>query len=159
MFKLFKSKNKDLSLYAPVTGKVIRLDQVNDKMFASKIMGDGVAFVFDDNIVCAPCDGQLTLIANTLHAFGVKMSNGAEVLVHIGLDTVNLNGEGFKKLAKTGMNVKKGTPIIEIDRTFMKSKNIDLTMPLVITNTADYSFEVFDEIECSTGVTKVIEFK
>lgn len=157
MFDFLKKKEK--ALYAPVTGKVIPLDKVNDKMFANKLMGDGVGFQFEGNMVCAPCDGQLTLVANTLHAFGITMDNGAEILVHIGLDSVNLQGKGFKKLAKQGTKVKKGTPIIEIDRAFMKKNNIDLTTPMVITNTGDYKFKITSETNCIAGKTKIVEFE
>lgn len=134
MFQLFGKKNKEIVLYAPVTGRKIALENIPDKVFASKMMGDGVAFQFDENTIYAPCDGKVTMIANTLHAFGMELANGTELLLHIGLDTVNLNGQGFKKLVEQGDKVKKGTPIIEIDRNVMNENHIDLTMPMIITN-------------------------
>lgn len=73
--KNFK-KSKELTLYAPVSGKCIPLEDVPDKVFASKMMGEGVAFIYEQDIVCAPCDGEITLIANILHAFGIKAKNG-----------------------------------------------------------------------------------
>lgn len=159
MLNLSLFKKKTNALFAPVTGKVIPLEQVEDKLFASKLMGEGVAFQFESNIVCSPCDGKLVLVANTLHAFGIQMNNGAEVLVHIGLDTVNLQGKGFKKLVKEGTKVKKGTPIIEIDRQFMEENKINLTMPMVITNGQDYTFHIVSCDTCVAHETMLIEFQ
>ncbi len=150
MFGFF-GKKKDVELKAPVNGTMIDLTQVPDKVFASKMMGEGVAFVYDDNIVCAPVDGTITLIPNSLHAIGMTTDIGLEVLVHIGLDTVSLNGKGFKKLANQGDKVKAGTPIIQIDREFMKEKGIDLTTPMVITNSSDYNVEIISNSTVTTN--------
>lgn len=138
----FLKKSKEELLYAPVSGKCIELEKVPDKVFASKMMGEGVAFIYDQDIVCAPCDGELTLIANTLHAFGIKAKNGAEILVHIGLDTVNLNGKGFTKLKEQGTSVKVGEPIIKIDHSIMEEAGIDLTTPLIITNSSEFTVDI-----------------
>ena len=163
MFQFFGKKNKEMILYAPVTGKKIALEDVPDKVFASKMMGDGVAFQFDGNTIYAPCDGKIVMIANTLHAFGMelaigmKLDNGYELLIHFGTDTVNLNGKGFKKLVEQGDKVKKGTPIIEIDRSVMEEHHIDLTMPMIITNTNGNQFQICTGIEnVIMGETKVI---
>lgn len=157
MFQFFGKKNKEMILYASVTGKKIALEDVPDKVFASKMMGDGVAFQFDGNTIYAPCDGKIVMIANTLHAFGMELANGTELLLHIGLDTVNLNGKGFKKLVEQGDKVKKGTPIIEIDRSVMEEHHIDLTMPMIITNTNGNQFQICTGIEnVIMGETKVI---
>lgn len=156
----FLKKNKDVSLYAPVNGTVISLEQVNDKVFASKMMGDGIAFQFEEDTLYSPCNGEVTMIPKTLHAYGFKLSNGAEVLLHIGLDTVALNGEGFKALVKQGDKVKVGDPIVRIDQAFMKSKNIDLTTPMVITNGNEYQFVVDKDIKnVKIKEDKVIDFK
>lgn len=114
MFKLFKKTDDICKLFAPVNGKTIALENVPDKVFASKMMGDGIGFEYEGNTIYAPCDGKITLVANTLHAVGITSENGAEILIHIGLDTVSLNGKGFKKLINQGDKVKKGTPLIEI---------------------------------------------
>lgn len=148
MFNIFKKKEKEIDdkLYSPVSGEMISIEDVPDKVFNSKMMGDGVGFRYDDAEVVAPCDGTLTMIANTKHAFGITMENGAEVLIHIGLDTVEFQGEGFEILTPQGSKVKKGTPIIRIDHDFMKEKGVDLTTPLVITNTASYDITPLKEI-------------
>lgn len=81
----------DSCLLNYIQNAFLSIEDVPDKMFAGKQMGDGIAFKFDGNIVCAPCDGKISMVANTLHAFGITNANGAEILVHIGLDTVELN--------------------------------------------------------------------
>lgn len=141
MFNIFKKKETDNNLYAPVTGEMIDIETVADKVFSSKMMGDGVAFQFEGDTVCAPCDGILTMIASTKHAFGITMDNGAEILVHIGLDTVELKGQGLEALASVDKKISKGTPVIKIDRAFMKSKEIDLTTPVIVTNLAAFNLE------------------
>lgn len=142
MFNLFKKKVIDNRLYAPVTGECISLDDVADKVFSSRMMGDGAAFRFNGNEVCAPCDGKIIMIAQTRHAFGIQAENGAEILIHIGLDTVNLMGEGLKVLVSNNSTVKKGTPIIQIDTQLMKEKEIDLTTPMIVTNGNEFTLTI-----------------
>ncbi|MEG0735237.1 MAG: PTS glucose transporter subunit IIA [Longicatena sp.] len=139
MFGFKKKIEADNNLYAPVNGTCISIEEVNDQVFSSRMMGDGVAFKLADGKVCAPCDGTLVMIANTKHAFGIQGDNGVEVLIHIGLDTVNLNGEGLKTLVDQGSKVKKGEGIIEVDMKFMEEKEIDLTTPMIVTNGTDLS--------------------
>lgn len=156
MFKLFKKTDDICKLFAPVNGKTIALENVPDKVFASKMMGDGIGFEYEGNTIYAPCDGKITLVANTLHAVGITSENGAEILIHIGLDTVSLNGKGFKKLINQGDKVKKGTPLIEIDRQFMKEQDINLITPMVVTNVANYEINVIDEGKDVTTEEEVI---
>ena len=135
MFNFFKKKsNKEIKLVAPITGKTIDLSAVPDKVFAEKLAGDGIAINPTGNVIVAPADGELTLVFKTMHAFAITLSNGAELLIHIGIDTVSLNGEGFKQLVEAGTTVKAGTPIIKIDRDFILSKGLSLITPLLITN-------------------------
>lgn len=159
MFDIFKNK-RDIGLYAPVIGETIALENVPDKMFADKLMGEGIGFKFDGNTVCAPCDGKISMITNTLHAFGITAANGAEILVHIGLDTVELKGQGFKVIAEVGKKVKKGAPIIEIDRDFMKQKNVNLITPMIITNSDDFKFDIEKgDKQVIAGESLVIRFR
>lgn len=160
VLNIFKKDKKEIVLYAPVDGKSMALEEVPDKMFAGKMLGDGIAFTFDGNTVCAPTDGKITMIADTLHAFGMVAENGAEILIHIGMDTVNLQGKGFKKLVEPDSKVKKGMPIIELDRAFLAENGVNLTTPMIITNGDDYSFKVEapkNEIRC--GEDGVIFFR
>ena len=131
MFGLFKKKYK---LYAPVKGKVIPLKEVPDEVFAQGMAGDGAAIDSVGDLICAPEDGMLKVVFRTNHAFAMELDNGVELLVHIGLDTVKLGGEGFERLVDEGTRVKKGTPIIKIDREFIKSKGCPLIIPVLITN-------------------------
>jgi sugar PTS system EIIA component len=142
MINIFKKKYAECELYSPVSGKIVALEKVPDPVFASKTMGEGIAFDYEDEIVAAPCDGIITLITSTLHAFGMKSDNGAEILIHIGLDTVNLQGKGFSSLVNEGTRVKKGQPVIKIDHSYMKENNVVLITPMVITNASDYNIEL-----------------
>lgn len=135
MFNFFKKKsNKEIKLVAPITGRTIDLSNVPDKVFAEKLAGDGIAIDPTGDVIVAPADGELTLVFKTMHAFAITLANGAELLIHIGIDTVSLNGEGFKQLVEAGTMVKAGTPIIKIDRDFILSKGLSLITPVLITN-------------------------
>ena len=152
MFSFFKRKEIDQQLYAPVNGTCIPLEEVKDAVFAQKMMGDGVAFQFsDDNTIYSPCNGEVIMIMNTKHAIGLKGENGMEVLIHVGLDTVNLNGEGFTSFIQNGDTIKKGEPLLTIDRSFMDARGIDLTTPMVVTNGSEYNFSISN---VNTTVTK-----
>ena len=119
-------------LAAVISGKCIPLEEVKDEVFASKAMGDGVAIVPESSEVVAPCDGNLRLVANTGHAFGMVSNDGVEILIHIGIDTVKLDGKGFVVLAKQGEEVKKGQPIIRFDPDIMKDNNLDMTTMMIL---------------------------
>jgi sugar PTS system EIIA component len=131
MFKLF---NKEFQLVSPADGETFDLSLMPDPVFAQKMAGDGVAINTSGDIFVAPADGELTLILNTNHAYGMSLDNGLEILVHIGVDTVELGGEGFTRLTEPGQHVKAGTPIIKIDRKLLLEKDYCLHTPLLITN-------------------------
>lgn len=131
---MFGFLKKNGVLIAPISGKVIDLSKVPDEVFAQKMAGDGVAIDPTGNIIVAPADGILTLIFRTNHAFAMTLASGIEILVHIGIDTVGLQGEGFKRIATEGAKVKAGDPIIKIDRDFLLSKGVSLITPILITN-------------------------
>lgn len=137
MFKLFKDKNM---IYSPVRGTCISLADVDDGVFSNKILGDGVAFRFDGEFVNSPCFGKVIMIAPTKHAVGIQMDNGAEILIHVGLDTVELGGKGLKVLVQNGESLRPGDQLVEVNRTIMAENNIDLTTMLIITNTNEYEF-------------------
>lgn len=138
MFKFFKKKGHfDENIYSPIKGSCIRLEDVPDEVFSSKMMGEGIGFKLKESIIYSPLDGTVTLLAKTNHAIGIKGDNNVEVLIHIGLDTVNLKGNGFTLRVEQGERIKKGQPLIEVDFNIMKENNIDLTTPMVITNGDD----------------------
>jgi len=138
--KLFRNNSIDY-IYAPVNGQMVALSEVPDNIFASGMMGNGFAFTFDSEIVISPCYGEIVLIAKTKHAIGIKMENGAEILLHIGLDTVMLNGVGFESLVKMGQKVKPGTKLIKVDQETMRINKINMISMLIVTNTNEYKFE------------------
>ncbi|SHF17701.1 PTS sugar transporter subunit IIA [Clostridium fallax] len=141
MFGFFK---KQLKLVSPIDGNTIPLSKVPDEVFAQKMAGDGIAIDSTGDTIVAPADGELSLIFKTNHAFAMKLSNDIELLVHIGIDTVSLDGEGFERLIEPGVTVKAGTPIIKINRDFITSKNISLITPVLITNP-----DIIKDMECN----------
>jgi glucose-specific phosphotransferase system IIA component len=160
MFNFFKKKqNLDNVLISPVNGKCIDLSEVPDKVFSEKMMGDGVAFIPSGDIVCSPCDGTVIMIANTSHAIGIQSNDGVEILLHVGLNTVELNGEGLEVLVKKDQKVKVGTQLLRIDRSLMQEKSVNLTTPMIITNSDDYNL-VFENINqnVENNRSKVIEY-
>jgi PTS system glucose-specific IIA component len=130
MFGFFK---KSILVYAPVDGEVKELSSVNDEVFSSKMAGDGVAIVPECELFTSPIEGKITRIFPTKHAFSVE-NKGIEILVHIGLDTVELKGEGFKLLSSEGSHVTVGDPIVEVDLEYLKSKGKDIITPIVVTD-------------------------
>lgn len=150
---------KSYTLLAPISGKTIRLCLVPDNVFAHGLAGNGVAIEPTGDIVTAPADGILTLLFRTNHAFGIALDNGVEVLVHIGLDTIELEGQGFESIAKQGDRVKTGDPIVKINRKVIVSSGRSLITPVLITNTGIVKrIKPFINIEVTAGIDKVIEY-
>lgn len=147
MFKRFKDK-KTLTLYAPMSGELIKLEEVPDEVFSTKMIGDGIAIQPLEGIVYAPCDGEIVQLFPTKHAIGIKSKESVEILIHIGLETVHLKGEGFKSFIETGQNVKRGQKMIELDLEFLKEK-VNLITPIVITN-----MDLVETIESKKGTVK-----
>lgn len=139
MFNFFK-KSTDLEIVAPVDGQCVNLSQVPDKMFSQQMLGNGIAFIYEDEYVSAPCDGIVTMIAKTKHAFGIKSLNGAEILTHIGLNTVSLNGEGFELLIQENQKIKAGDRVLKVNQELFKAKGLTLITPVIVTNTDEFEF-------------------
>ena len=131
-------ENQVKELRAFVSGNVIPVSEVNDPVFSSKAMGDGIAIRPSAQMVAAPCDGKISMVADTGHAIGITLNNGAELLIHVGLDTVSLNGEGFQVLVSEGRNVKQGAPLLKFDKAFIEGKGLAADCILVLTNTDDF---------------------
>ena len=119
---------------SPVRGKVMPITESADEGFASKAMGDGIAVNPVEGIVYAPCDGTVTMLFPTHHAVGMKTREGAEILIHIGIDTVTLNGNGFEALISEGAVVKKGQELIRFDMEYLKSQNINPQTMMMLTD-------------------------
>lgn len=135
MLNIFKHNVKEI--VAPVTGVCMNLTEVEDQAFASKTMGDGFAVKPEEDFICAPASGKITMLYPTKHAFGIKSKSGIEILVHIGVDTVSLNGEGFTAIVKEGNPVKAGDPVIQIDRVMIEKKGFNLTTMVIFTDGYD----------------------
>lgn len=161
MFNFLKRNHNGLEIYAPVTGNAIDLENVPDKVFASKMMGDGLAFSYTGNVINAPCSGTVLIFPNMKHAFGIKTKLGVELLVHIGLDTVHLNGEGFKVLVQNNQKVRKGESIIQLDRQLIESHGVNLITPMVLTNSNEFTIvhTKLNSTEVIAGKTCLIEVK
>lgn len=146
MFNFFKKeKIKEVELHAIASGKMIPIEEVPDKVFADKIIGDGVGFVYEGSEIYAPCNGDITMVADTKHAIGIKAENDAELLIHVGLDTVSLKGKGLKCNVKVGDKIKQGQLLLQIDREFMKENKVDLTTPMIVMAKEGLSLTKYDK--------------
>lgn len=146
MFKnLFKKKASDL--VSPMKGKLVSLDDVNDPVFKERAIGDGFAIDLKEGNVYSPVSGEIVALFPTNHAIGIKSEDRNEYLVHIGLETVGLKGQGFKSSLKQGDNVKKGDLLVEVDHAFFKEKEIDMMSPVIVTNLNGREIEVLKEGE------------
>jgi sugar PTS system EIIA component len=135
--KLFgkKAKAEFEEVYSPLEGEVVSLNQVPDPVFAQKMMGDGIALIPSSGQLVSPVEGKIVQVIHTKHAVGLKSVNGLEILIHVGLETVELKGEGFEVLVQEGQSVKVGDPLLNFDIPFLQSQNKEIITPIVVTNT------------------------
>ena len=157
MFNIFKKKEEYLA--SPFAGEVIELQQVPDEAFAQNMLGDGFAIFPEENVIKSPCAGEIVQIFSTGHAVGIQTEKGLEVLVHIGIDTVDLDGEGFEKLVKNGDKVEVGTPLIEVDLDFIKENAPSIATPVIVTNmekVKDMEILKKGKVEAETKILKVV---
>ncbi|MCW8821786.1 MAG: PTS glucose transporter subunit IIA [Sulfurovum sp.] len=135
MFGFLKRKVREVK--SPVDGQIVALESVNDEVFSQKLVGDGVAVIPMSNIFTAPIDGKITKIFSTNHAYSIKSTKDLEVMVHIGLDTVALEGKGFERIANEGDEVKAGDPIIRVDLAYIREHAKDIITPVIISDDSD----------------------
>ena len=128
--------DSEIVIQAPLSGKIVPLENVDDPVFAEKMVGDGIAIDPTSDTVVAPVAGTLTHLFPTGHAAGITTHEGIEILIHVGLDTVELKGQGFTLLAKQGQEVEIGTPLIGLDLSLLRKVAKSLVTPVVITNMA-----------------------
>ena len=145
--KMFGGKKEAAEVLSPVSGSVVPLSEVNDPAFAQGILGKGVAVKPSEGEFRAPLSGEVTVMFDTGHAVSIRGDNGAEVIVHIGLDTVNLKGQYYEAHVKQGDKVKAGDLLVEVDLDKVKAAGYDVTTPVIICNTPDYPNMV-----CHTGM-------
>lgn len=132
---MFFSKTKKADQFgAFMSGKVIALDRVSDPVFSGRMVGDGYAIIPSSNVVVAPAEGEITVVFPTLHAYGIATKDGVELLIHLGIDTVKLNGEGFISHVSVGDTIKAGEVLAEFDIASAKAKGYDVTSMLIFTS-------------------------
>ncbi|WP_101842279.1 PTS glucose transporter subunit IIA [Halobacillus sp. Marseille-P3879] len=159
--KLFGKKSVEENIVAPVSGKVVSLDEVPDPVFSQRMMGDGVAIEPSEGKVVSPVDGEVVQLFPTNHAVGIKTKSGIEVLVHIGLETVAMEGEGFEGHVTTGDKVKAGDHLITFDTDLVNEKAKSTITPMVITNYDDIveQFNPSYDDAANAGETTVISLQ
>lgn len=130
-------QNEDIIL-SPVSGQLVDLAKVNDPVFSSGMMGQGIAIQPKQGVLYAPADAEVTIAFETGHAYGLKTVHGAEILLHIGIDTVSMEGDGFERLVTEGMPVKAGDKLGVFDLDKIGTAGLEATTMVIITNSADY---------------------
>ncbi|MGN0484128.1 MAG: PTS glucose transporter subunit IIA [Lachnospiraceae bacterium] len=148
MFHFKKKKGETgMILSSPVRGKAVSLSQVNDPTFSEGMLGKGMAVMPEEGNIYAPADGEISLVFDTLHAVNMVTSEGIEVLIHIGLDTVTRKGAGFQAHVATGDHVKKGDLLLTVDLDALRADGFDTIIPVVVCNTDDYA----EVLEAASG--------
>lgn len=145
--KIFGGSAEKKQILAPVAGRVIPMKDVADPTFSQEILGKGVAIVPTEGKFVAPVSGEVVVMFETKHAVSIRTDDGTELIVHIGLDTVNLRGQYYKAYVKQGDRVKAGDLLVEADLEKIKAAGYDVTTPVIICNTSDYPSMV-----CHTGM-------
>lgn len=139
--------SNDISISSPLKGKVVALADVPDETFASGVLGKGAAVEPLEGKVCAPSNGTVSTLFDTLHAIGLTLDNGTELLIHIGINTVELKGEGFNAHIKEGNTIKKGQTLITFDKSAIESKGYNTVTPIIVANSDDYN----EVLQVATG--------
>ena len=139
LFDFLKGKNsqeekKETSFFSPVNGEYIKIEKVSDPVFSEKMMGDGFAIIPSDGKIYSPGDGKVVSVFPTQHAIGIEFDNGIEVLVHIGVDTVKLQGKPFDTVVEEGQHVTSGTLLSTVDLHALKEAGKEDTMIVIFTN-------------------------
>lgn len=158
MFKKMFKKSNEQQIFAPINGKNVALEKVPDPVFSQKMMGEGIAIIPQDGNVISPVNGKVVQIPETKHAIGLLADDGTEILIHVGLETVGLKGEGFKVQVNTGDTVKVGQPLLEVDLDYIKQHAADIITPIIITNSKelDKHFTFTKEASSKAGETIII---
>lgn len=133
---------KDFEVLAVADGEIVLLDEMDDQIFAQKMIGDGFAIRPTGNIVYSPVDGKIAQIAPTKHAVYLALSDDIKLLIHVGLDTIEMKGEGFETSIVKGMQVKKGDPLIQFDSKLICDEGYDPIIAVVLLDGSEHSFDL-----------------
>lgn len=160
MFFRNRKSEKVAEMRACVDGRVIPLNEIRDPVFAEGTMGGGVGIEPDTEVIIAPCDGLVTAVMQeTGHAVGLRLNNGAEILIHVGIDTVGMGGEGFQVFVKENEKVHPGDRLIRFSKSLIEKRGLDATCIVLLTNEKDYpDVKYISGQYAKTGKTKIIEF-
>lgn len=157
LFDFFKSKSKTVEIIAPIEGFVLSIEETPDEAFAQKIVGDGVAIDPTGSLIVAPCKGEIGKIFRTNHAFSLLTEEGAELFIHFGMNTLDLEGQGFERIAKEGQKVEVGDPIIKVDLDFIKSKAPSVITPVVISNMDEWEITEYGKGAVKAGDNVILK--
>jgi glucose-specific phosphotransferase system IIA component len=146
-----------IQILAPVDGTVVQLESVPDEVFAQKLVGDGVAIEPSGSVAVAPASGQLAKLFEGGHAFGLELDNGVELIVHLGLDTIMLQGNGFEKLATEGQTVEAGQPIVRFDRATVERAGLAMVTPVVSSGAGEVVQHATGTVRAGQDVLFVVE--
>lgn len=152
--KFFKKKEKKILAFS--NGTVVPLKDVNDPMFSKGLMGPGIAIESNDGMFYSPVDGVVTMLFPTKHAMGIKCETGEELLLHIGIDTVNLKGDGFESFVKDGQHIAKGDLLLKADLSLIKENNYQTVAILCITDPKDLKLTYTLESEVKANESLLI---
>lgn len=146
-----QSNAKESTIKTPLIGKIISLDQVKDETFSSGMMRKGFAVLPEDDIIYAPCSGNIVVLADTKHAIGLKADTGEEILIHVGIDTVELEGKPFEVFVQLNQHVNQGDKLMKVDFKQIQTAGYDTTVPVICTNSSQYQTITIDEAQaCMT---------
>lgn len=137
MFKKLFNKEKKMTIKAPMTGNIVPIEEVPDQVFSGKMVGDGVAIEPTEGVLVAPVDAEVAVVFPTMHAIGLKTADNIEILLHIGVETVAMKGEGFECFVKQGDQVKTGQKLVTFNIDLIKEKARSILSPIVISNVKD----------------------
>lgn len=146
-------------IVATQNGRAVPLEEVPDQVFSQKMLGDGMAVLPESDMVVSPVKGEITMVADTKHAYGIRTDDGLELIVHIGLDTVGLNGEGFMPRVKAGDKVEPGTPLCRVADSVKEKVEKPLYTPIIITNMDKVKNLKIHTGEVAAGTTCVMEYE
>lgn len=156
---MFFKKKQSQQIYAPVAGTCIPLQEVNDSTFSDGLMGPGIGIEPADTIIKSPVSGKITMIFPTGHAIGLTRDDGLEVLIHVGIETVNLQGKGFQVLCEQNQTIKTGTELLRVDFAYIRQQGLDPTVIMVFPNGKEFHVEFVEDARKVSNEDVIVNVK